>query len=412
VSARLRDNWLALVFASAGVWTMVYLGLYGFAWTDFDFEVTPAYDALRGGHLWRFLELVPAYGGAVELRAPFAAAAMLLGGTDQAVFQAVSIPCLIAGALLGVWLCDQLRARGASRLARYSALGLCAANPVTMYACELGHAEELLAAVLCVAALLLAERGRATWAGVALGLAIVTKEWALVAIAPMLLALPAGRRQALALTAGVAAIFYLPFTVAQLASTAGGSTVTALGNAGTIFQPWQLWWFLGAAGHLVRDQNGVILHGYRQAVPWVANLSHPLIVAVSVPLTLLAARFGRAGRGGADPLLVLVLVLLLRFLLDPWDVVYYPLPFIVALTAWEALRLGRPPVLGLLATVGTWLTFEYLPSHVSPDVDSAVFLALALPALGAVSLAIWPWRRREQPARTWRASPATSSAGR
>jgi len=33
-------------------------------------------------------------------------------------------------------------------------------NPVTLYALQLGHPEELLGAVLCVAAVLTAQRGR------------------------------------------------------------------------------------------------------------------------------------------------------------------------------------------------------------------------------------------------------------
>jgi hypothetical protein len=57
----------------------------------------------------------------------------------------------------------------------------------------MGHPEELLGAVLCIAAVLVAMRGRAVWAGVLLGLAIANKEWGLVAVGPVLLALPRER---------------------------------------------------------------------------------------------------------------------------------------------------------------------------------------------------------------------------
>jgi hypothetical protein len=386
----IRKQWLACVFAGVGVWTMVYLGLYGFAWTDYDFEVTPAYDALAGGHLWRFFQLAPVYGGSLELRAPFAMLPALWGGGEQARFETVSLPCLIAAALLAVWLYSRMREAGASRLARWTTLALCAANPITVYACQIGHAEELLGGVLCVVAVLAAERGRSVWAGLLLGLAIVNKDWALLAVGPVLLALPANRRQALAIAGAVAAVFYAPLIAAQLPSHASSTgAAAAVGAAtGTIFQPWQFWWFLGAAGHLVHNSNGVVLVGYRVPPGWISDIAHPLIVAVSLPLTLLAARRGR-GRGGADALLVLVALLLLRCALDPWDNGYYPLPFIVALITWESLRLRRPPLYGLIATAATWAIFQELPAHVSADAGSALFDLMCLPAIALLLRAIY-----------------------
>jgi hypothetical protein len=384
----IRKQWLACVFAGVGVWTMVYLGLYGFAWTDYDAEVTPAYDALAGGHIWRFFQLAPVYGGSLELRAPFAMLPALWGGGEQARFELVSLPCLIAAAALAVWLFSRMREAGASPLARWTTLGLCAANPITVYACEIGHAEELLGGVLCVVAVLAAERGRSVWAGLLLGLAIVNKEWALLAVGPVLLALPSGRRQALAIAGLVAAAFYAPLIAAQIPSHASGAASAVGAATGTIFQPWQFWWFLGAAGHLVRDSNGTLLVGYRMPPGWISDLAHPLIIAISLPLTLLAARRGR-GRGGADALLVLVALLLLRCALDPWDTGYYPLPFIIALLAWESLRLRRAPLYGLLATAAAWAIFQELPSHVSADAGSALFDLLCLPAVALLLRAIY-----------------------
>ena len=51
------------------------------------------------------------------------------------------------------------------------------ANPLTLSALEIGHPEELLGAVLCIAAVC-AMNDRATWAAILLGLAIPNKEWA------------------------------------------------------------------------------------------------------------------------------------------------------------------------------------------------------------------------------------------
>lgn len=383
----LRRNWFALAWAAAGVWTMVYLGLYGFAWTDYDTEATPSFDALTAGHVWRFFELAPGYGGSLELRAPFALLPGLWGGGEFAVYQVVALPCLIAAAALAVWLCAQLRARGATRLARATTLALCVANPITVRACELGHPEELLGAVLCVAAVLAAQRGRITWAAVLLGLAIVNKEWALLAVGPVLLALPARRWYALCVAGAISVVFYTPLVIAQLANHVGGTALT-VATTSSIFQPWQIWWFLGSTGHIVHGTFGLIHVGYRTAPGWLSSFPHPLIIALGLPLTLLARRQGRAS-GGADPLLLLVGLLLMRCVLDPWDNVYYVLPFLIALLTWESLKFQRPPLFALTATVATWAVFEQVPNHANPDAQAAVFLLVAVPALAILATAIF-----------------------
>jgi hypothetical protein len=377
------------VLAGAGVWVMTYLALYGFGWNDYDVEVKPAYDALVGGHLWRFLTLAPAYGGSVELRAPFALLPGLWGGGADSVYRAVSIPCLIAAAMLALWLLAKMRERGYGRLARATTLGLCVVNPVTLYALQLGHPEELLGAVLCVAAVLAASRGHAVSSGLLLGLAIVNKEWALLAVGPVLLALPSRRALAMAVTGAVAVAFYVPLMLPALLDhhpLAGAGPVAGTAS-GTIFQPWQLWWFVGAAGHHITGAFGVVKVGYRLPPAWLTNIPHPLIIALSVPATALAWR-----RRGADPLLLLAFLFALRCALDPWDTVYYPLPFIFALLAWESLSLRRPPVLSLAASLLVWLLFIEAPGRLGPDSMALAFAALALPTLVALAAAVYrPW---------------------
>src|ERR1035441_8945057 len=69
---RVRENALCVFMASAGAATMAWLGLYGFAWNDYEIEAKPAFDALTHGHVLDFLRLAPAYGGSLIERAPFA----------------------------------------------------------------------------------------------------------------------------------------------------------------------------------------------------------------------------------------------------------------------------------------------------------------------------------------------------
>src|ERR1700694_2076731 len=182
-----RENALTAWVAVAGSAVLGWLGLYGYAWNDYDNGARTAVTALVNGHVTEFLQLAPAYGGSLIERAPFALIPGLWGGGELAVYRMIAVPCLLAGAVLGVWLVARMRTEGRSTLARGVTLGLCVANPITLSALELGHPEELLGGTLCVAAVLLAARPstghwRALLAGALLGVAIANKEWAVLAV--------------------------------------------------------------------------------------------------------------------------------------------------------------------------------------------------------------------------------------
>jgi hypothetical protein len=72
--------------------------------------------------------------------------------------------------------------------------------------------------------------------------------------------------------------------------------------------------------------------------------------------------------------------MLLRCLLDTWDTEYYLLPFVFALLAWEVRGpVTRLPLLAASSSVLAWVNFHWLPEHVSPDVQAALFLAWTVP---------------------------------
>ena len=388
----LRENALCGVAAACGCAALAWLGLIGFAWNDYEVEALPAVNALVRGHLLEFLRLAPAYGGSLVERAPFALAPGLWGGGELAVYRTLALPCLLAAALLGIYLVDRMRAHGSSRLARGVALAVCVANPVALRALELGHAEELLDAALCVTAVLLAatpaaSRGRALLAGVALGLAIADKESALLAVGPMLAALPARRRMlGLGSMLASAGAVLGPLLLVPGGGFLAGTRAIA-STPSTIFQPWQFWWFFGHHGKLVFGDFHSPKPGYRTGPAWAATISHPLVVALGAVLAVcLLVRALRSERRGAGPLpasqalLALALVMLLRCLFDTWDVAYYGLPFLFALLAWEVRwRPSAPPLLALACTVLVWLAYPKLPLGASPDVEAAFFLAWTLP---------------------------------
>jgi hypothetical protein len=384
---RLRENALCACLAGGGCATMAWLGLYGFAWNDYEIEAKPAFEALVHGHVLRFLALAPAYGGSLVERAPFALLPGLWGGGGLAVYRAVALPCLLAAAVLGVWIVARMRVQGRTTLARAVALGVCVANPITLRALELGHPEELLGACLCVAAVLVAgrscgERDHSLLAGVLLGLAIANKEWALLAAGPVLLALPPRRRlRCVGAALVVCAAVLGPLLLAASGGFVASTRAAAAPAASPIFQPWQVWWFFAHHGAPVHGLFGAAKPGYRVGPAWAGEISHPLILAVGLALAgclWLSSR--RTALSEQNALLALALVLLLRCVLDTWDTVYYPLPFVLALLAWEAgMRTRRPPVLALLASVLVWISFQWLPEHVSADAQAAIFLAWSLP---------------------------------
>jgi Glycosyltransferase family 87 len=390
----LRENAVCALAAGAASAAMAWLGLYGFAWNDYEIEAQPAVNALTHGHVLEFMRLAPAYGGSLVERAPFALLPGLWGGGSLAVYRMVAVPCLLAGATLGVWLCAQMRARGRKTLWRAIVLGVCVANPLTLQALELGHPEELLGACLCVAAVLLAGAGRPLWAGLLLGLAIANKEWALVATGPVLLALVAGVgafrwKQVAVCLASAGAVAAVVLTPLLLASPGGFAVKT-----GQIFQPWQVWWFFGRHGQLVTRMFGATLPGYRISPGWASTISHPLIVLVGLGMAgALWLRRGREVRAitAHDALLLLALVLLLRCILDTWDTGYYMLPFLIALLSWEALgQSRRPPIAALVGVVLPWLLLKELSARgVSPDLQAALFLVWTLPLAMVIGLALY-----------------------
>jgi hypothetical protein len=141
-----------------------------------------------------------------------------------------------------------------------------------------------------------------------------------------------------------------------------------------------VWWFFGVHGRTVIGAFGIPKIGYRIGPSWTTLVSHPSVILFGA---IVAGALWLRVRGRAlplrDALLALALVMLMRCLLDTWDTIYYTMPFVLALLAWETHTSTRPPVLALSCTVLMWLSFYWLPQHATPDVQSAAFLAWSLP---------------------------------
>ncbi|HZL54202.1 MAG TPA: hypothetical protein VFC22_01120 [Solirubrobacteraceae bacterium] len=383
-----REIVVLAAFALGATTAMIWGWNWGVRTNDFGLEAASSFAALLHGHVLTFLHTAPAYGASLILRAPFALPAGLAHAGTLLVYQLSALPCLLAIATLGLWLARELRRVGGKLISAALVVAFCVANPITYRAMAMGHPEELLGAALCVAAVLAAQRGRAHWAALALGLAVANKQWALIAVGPVLLALPDRRLRTVVEAAAVALALYAPILMASGSLTAGTARVATTAT-GETFHPWQVFWFFGARGHWTPAMSGYILNGFRLPPTWIGGRPHLLIVGITAPLTWWSLH--RRTRP-VDALLLLALLALLRCWLDPWDIVYYPLPFIFALAAWETSTAHRAPLCAVVATAATWLIFWFLPAHLSADAQSLSFLVPSTLALAALAVVVYRLR--------------------
>ena len=329
-----------LLLATAGL--TLRAGMTMDAGLDYFGDASDAIDALVRGDLTAFLGGQPLMGSfSLVLRAPFVAP--VFHSSLDAVYFAGALPCLLATVILGLALARIAAERGQSSAIQGLVAGLAVINPITFRALHWGHPEELLCAALCVGAVLAALRERELLAGVLLGLAIATKQWAVIAVLPALLAAPRRQLPLLAIAGAIAAAFYLPGLIAH-ADRFGATTeaVAGQGAAGASTTPWSLWWPLAGI-----DDSPL---GERYMAPaWVGSISHPLIVLLPIPLAALLWR--RRDRRPDDALLLLALLFLLRCLLDNWNNDYYHAPFFLSLLAWETVRRPGVPLLSLVVAV-------------------------------------------------------------
>jgi hypothetical protein len=339
---------------------------------DFYTEVWPSYVALTHGHLHEFARLGPAYIGSTVLRAPFALLPRLWGAGVEATYLASTVPCMMALVALCTWLAAQPRRQGGVGWAsRISVLVIAIFNPVVLVLLLDGHPEEILGAVLCIAGIVAAVRGRAGWTGLLIGLAVVNKPWALVAVPVALAVMPGERRRAVVFMAATGAAVLLPIMWLQ---NGGVNPASAGGEVGTIFNPPQLLWWFGRHAFVVREAHVIIV----------------LVAAACAAVWWFSRRASSRPQAAlSEALLLLAFVLLLRAALDPWNNIYYHLPFMLAMMTYEIYS-GRMP---LIALVSSLILFVIVPVygilHVSVDARAAIYAAVVLPTLGFLAAKVY-----------------------
>jgi hypothetical protein len=364
---------------------------------DWDTDSAPAVTALAGGHVSAYLSAHAVMGPLATLvQAPFAA----LGSSPVSEYQWACIPCLLAAAALGLYLAAIARRRGAGLLTQALIAVLTLLNPLTICAVQAGHPEEVLTAALAVGAVVVAAQGHGGRAGLLLGLAIASKQWAVIAVLPTLLVLPHGRLRGGAIGLGAVAVLYLPSLIA-----APGSFMDVQGNAasgGSVATIWSVWYPF-ANVDVVHLGGGLTGHVHR--VPaGLGPLTHPLILATALLLPLaVCLRRGRFMLSPEEAIALLTLLAVLRCILDPVNNIYYAVPLVPALLAWDALGRDRLPLRGLAAAAVSFLFWKWSLHLGDLHLFNFAYLA-ALIAAGVASGAML-LRREEEPASA-RAAPA------
>jgi hypothetical protein len=371
----------AVVLGSLYVVWMAAAGVPG----DYATEFATPMKALLGGHFGAFAALLPTEGagGSVALRAPAALLAKLFGAGPMASFRFGALECVLAAGALGLWLARDRARAGRAAIGGVIVTALCVLSPGILGAILFGHPEEVLGAALCVAAVLLAGERHPALAGIALGLATINKPWALFAVAPVLIAAP-GRTRRMTV-AGVAAAVVGAWLVATFALAPAHFSQQLTSALAVVAHPVDVWWPLA---HPAVTPGG--MHVYL-APTFLARHGRELALLVTIPLALPLARRRRVSVDAC--LALLALLFLLRCMLDPSNHVYYQVPFVIALIAWDA-RTGAVPVLALLATILLWLVFHTVSGIAREHIQFVAYMAATLPFVAVLARSAYGDGRR------------------
>lgn len=377
-------------------------------------DAGPPIEAIARGDLDRFFAEQPPMGSfSLLLRAPFAAAVNATGGDHGSLYmyRAGAFACLLALALLAVWTMAEMLRRGRPRLGALLVPAALLAGPLTYAALDYGHPEELLGAALCVGGVLAAGRGRSLWAGLLLGCAIATKQWAILAVPVAMIAAPRGRVRVPAFAAAAAGLLTLPMMLADPSRFWLAQKSVGIATTFTHTVTASNFWFAFADGSTgpTRTPDGVRVVTQYSLSDTLGHVTHPLVVLLAI--AAMVAYFLR--RRGADPeeaLQLLALVFLMRCVFDPLTYSYHHAPFLVALLAYEGLRRRVPVMSGFAVAALLAMTYVVAPMH-DATLMNVFYLAWSLPLLAALAIAtLAPERAARMTARLGKrpAAPATS----
>lgn len=370
------------LITAVSAWLSLQIGSMG----DWRGDTWPAVHQLAHGDIAGYLSAKAMMGPfATLVQAPFVA---ISGASGLEAYRWAAFPCLLAAGLLGIELSKAAKRRGQGTFAQVVLPALCLLNPLTFEALELGHPEEILTAALAVWAVLAAVENQPRRTALLLGLAVASKQWAVIAVLPALMALP-GRRVKVGFgAAGVVALLFLPTVIAAPGSFFGVQGEAA--HTDRAVSPWSVWYPVASERTETYSVGGERLVAHlHDAPPLVGSLSHPLIVLLAMALpVVLALRRGRFQLLGSEAMALLALLALLRCVLDPVDNLYYQAPILLAAVGWDALSSRGSPYRSLAATGAALLLWRLAHHPVQPAQLNAVYLLLAAGGMAAIASSV------------------------
>jgi DNA-binding XRE family transcriptional regulator len=314
------------------------------------------------------------------VQTPFVA---LSGTSGEAAYPWAVFPCLLVTGFVGLYLSRIAARRGAERSTQVLIAALVLLNPLTFEAIENGHPEEILTTALAVAAVAAAAENRVRRTALLLGLAIASKQWAVIAVLPALLTLPAARLRTGMLAVAVAVVLFLPAVVASPSSFFGVQTQVA--GTGRVVTPWSAWYPAATTRTEVYVVDGERLVAEVENAPSLADpLSHPLIVVLALSLPFAVVLRRGAPLGPQDAFALLALLALLRCVFDPVDNLYYHEPLLLALVGWDAFAARGLPLRALAGTAVGLLFWKAWHGLSDPAVFNLIYVAVA----GGLGLAL------------------------
>jgi Glycosyltransferase family 87 len=380
---------LGVVAFAAGLLVMLRSAFPMDAGVDYFSDASAAIDALARGDLDSYFHQAPLMGPfSLLLRAPFVR--LVFDSSVETVYFAGVVPCLAAVAGLAYALRRRMTELGRPAAAITLVTIVALLNTGVFRSVHWGHPEEVLGGALCVSAVLAGLRDRALLAGLLLGLAVATKQWAVIAVIPTLLATSHRRIALLLVTGAIGGALTLPSILVKPDTFVAVHKQAAL--AGGPVAPANIWMpFASPRSAEAREASS---QGFAYEIPtWLSGLTHPAIVLAGLPLGLLFW-LRRRTLEREDALGLLALLFLIRCVADPWNNDYYHAPFLLALLSWEALARDGWPRLTVFAGAALATTFPATLVTMSQMSAEPLryclgYLVWALPLAGWLALSLF-----------------------
>jgi hypothetical protein len=349
----------------------------------------PAINALIHGDLSTFIARQPLMGmTSILIRLPAAALAAVMHASPLGAYRWGALACLLPGGVLSGWMVHQAGPSTTARLAALLAAASVLASPAASEAVGIGHPEEILASVLATGAVLAATTRHHRSAAVLLGLAIGTKQWALLAAGPVLLALRHQRLKTATVAGSVGALLTV---AAPLAGPSAFAQAGAAVGSGHFTDPFSVWWSVGA--RMSRTPGAVVVSAHRLPFGLTRSAAAAIALGVAIAVLVLIDLRRRTRSRDVDALALLALLGLLRCVADPVPLQYNFVDLLIPLAVWEAVRLRRLPVTAYVAMGVVWLTAGGA-IQAAPSVLSVLSLAFAVTLGSYLTCCAFPGRAR------------------